>query len=199
MKRMLAVILILMMCCACAAESIAEIPSVSFQAYSQSFVGLTEEIWKADDVELIQMISPEEGVTVSACLSTADVAALTVEFPCDQITDSVRAAIANLGWLSVEAIEQVMALEDDAQLEIEGCIVYRVHGENRDAFSICPAEMVGGMVWQPIHGGKKLHTEIECSGMDVSRMITEEAAELTGWEDCKRCDLEEDASKEAAE
>lgn len=199
MKKMLAVMLLMMMCCACTAESIAEIPSVSFETYSQSFAGLTEEEWKADEVELIQMISPEEGVTVSACLSAADVAALTVEFPCDQITDSVRAAIANLGWLSVEAIEQVMTLEDDARLEIEGCIVYRVHGENRDAFSICPAEMVGGMVWQPIHGGKKLHMEIECSGMDVSRMITADAAELTGWEDCKRCDVEEEDAQETAE
>lgn len=187
MKKMLAVILAMLMLCTDAmAEEVMEL--LSFEAYSQSFAALTEEVWQEDGAELIQTLSPEDGVTVSVCLAENNVAAVTVEFLCDQITDSVRAAVENLGWLSAEAMEQVLAMVDDAQLEIEGCIVYRVHGENRDAFSICRAENAQNMVWQPIHGGKKLHTEIECSGMDVSRMITNEAAQLTNWENCKRCD-----------
>lgn len=188
MKKLLAAFFALMMCFGCAAEGIEEIDRLPFETYAQSFTELTEEAWETDDIELIQKLSPEDGVTVSACLSQSDLICITVEFPCDQITDSVRAAIENLGWLSFEAVEQALAMTDDAQLEIEGCVVYRVHGENRDAYSICRAEDAENVVWQPIHGGEKLHTEIECSGMDVSRMITVEAAQLIGWENCKRCD-----------
>ena len=126
-------------------------------------------------------------MSVSTCLSDEYVKCISVEFPCDQAIDSVRLAIEKLGWLSYEAIEQMLALADDATLVVEDYTIYRVHGENRDAFSICRTEDLEEMVWQPVHGGEKLHKEIECSGMDVSRMITAEAAQLTGWEECQRC------------
>ena len=192
MKRMLAAVLALLVCFSCAAaEENSEFSPTEFETYAQDVEELTEEVWEADVIELIQRIEPEDGVTISACLSQGCVECLSVEFPCDQLLDSVRAAIENLNWFSDEAIEQILALTDDAQLEIEGCMVYRVHGENRDAFSVCRAEDVENIVWQPIHGGKKLHAKVECSGMDVSRMITAEAAQLTNWEKCKRCGVQE--------
>lgn len=184
MKKLLAVILALMLCLVCAAE---EMEPVAFETYSQSLQEFTEEVWKADDIEQIQTLAPEDGVMISVCLEAQNVACITVEFLCEQVTDSVRAAVENLGWLSEDAIEQVFALADDAQLEVEDCVVYRVHGEKRDALSICRAADVQDMLWQPIHGGKKLHTRLECSGMDCSRMITEEAAVLINWEKCKSC------------
>ena len=187
MKKMLALVLALMMCFGCSAEGMEEMLFTAFENYAQSFAEFTDEEWKADDVEQIRVISPEDGVTVSACLSEGYVKCISVEFPCDQILESVRAAIEDLGWLSYEAIEQMLALTDDATLVVEDYTIYRVHGENRDAFSICRTEDLEQMVWQPIHGGSKLHAEIECSGMDVSRMITAEAAQLTGWDECKRC------------
>ena len=192
MKKILAVFLAILMLCEFAlAEEQGEIVPVTFESYAQCFAEFAEAEWKMDDIEQLQVISPEDGVTVSVCLSEGDVVCISVEFPCDQFMDSVHAAIAGLGWLSDGAIEQVLALEDDALLEVDECVVYRVHGENRDAFSICRAVDSENMLWQPIHGGMKLHTKVECSGMDVSRMITEEAAQLTGWENCKRCNGEE--------
>ena len=197
MKKMLAAILALMMCFACAsAEEAGLVERTAFEVYAASFAELTDEEWKQDDIEQIRMLSPEDGVTVSACVSEGGLVCITVEFPCDQVTDCVRAAIVNLGWLSEEAIEQLLVLEDDAELEVEDCTVYRVHGENRDAFSICRTEDIEDMIWQPIHGGEKLHTKIECSGMDVSRMLTQEAAALTGWEACKRCGISEEPAEE---
>jgi len=188
MKKLLVLALAMLMLLVCAhAEEIAEIAVTVFDDYAQSFAEFTEKEWKADESGLIHVISPEEGVTVSVCLAQENVACISVEFPCDMPADCVRTAIENLGWLSDEAIEQMFALTDDAQLEAEGFAIYRVHGENRDAFSICPADEIENMVWQPIHGGEKLHTEVECSGMDVARMITAEAAQLTGWENCKHC------------
>lgn len=195
MKKLLAAILALMLCCSCFAEGMEEILFTAFEDYAQAFAELTEEVWKADDIEQIQVISPEDGVTVSVCLSEDYVKCISVEFPCDQILDSVRTAVEKLGWLSYEAIEQMLALADDATLVIEDYTIYRVHGENRDAFNICRTEDAEDMVWQPIHGGEKLHAEIECSGMDVSRMLTAEAAQLTGWEECKRC-MEDEAETE---
>lgn len=195
MKKIFAMVLALLMCFACAAEGADPIEPMAFETYAQSFAELTGEEWKSHIIEQIMTIKTEDGVTVSTCLSEGCIDCISVEFPCDQANDSVRAAIENLGWFSAEAIEQIFALTDDAQLEIEDCVVYRVHGENRDAFSICRMEDAENVVWQPIHGGEKLHTKIECSGMDVSRMITVEAAMLTNWEMCKRCDQPEDASE----
>ena len=182
MKRILAAVLAMLLLCAGAmAEEIA------FETYAQSFAELTEEVWAADGIELIQTLAPADGVTVSVCLEGENVAAITVEFPCGEIGDAVRAAVGNLGLLSESALEQVFAMEEGATLEVEDCMVYRVHGKNRDAFGLCAAEDAEEMVWQPIHGGEKLHSEYGCSGMDVARMITAEAAQLTGWENCKRC------------
>ena len=198
MKKLLAIVLMMLMLCPAVMaenlpETVQEIPATPFEAYSQSFAALTEEKWKSDIIEQIQMLSPEDGVTISVCIEAQNVVCATVEFSCDQVTGSVRAAIDNLGWLSEEAIAQVFALEDnDAQLEIEDCLVWRVHGENRDAFSICRAVDGERIVWQPIHGGEKLHKKIECSGMDVSRMLTEEAAMFTNWLKCKRCNVPEE-------
>lgn len=183
MKRIFAAVLGLMMICSGAAAE----EAISFEVYAQSFSEITEEVWEADGAELIRTLAPEESVTVSACLEGEGVAAVTAEYPCGQITDAVRAAIKNLGWLSAEAVEQVLAMEEGASLELEGCMVWHIHGKTRDAFSICRTEDAGEMVWQPIHGGEKLHSKPRCSGMDVSRLITEEAAEFTGWENCGVC------------
>ena len=64
MKKLLAAVLALMMCLACAfaEETAVQTP---FEEYAQKFAELTEETWEADVIELIQMLSPEEGVTVS--------------------------------------------------------------------------------------------------------------------------------------
>ena len=201
MKKLFAAVLAMLMLCPAVMaenlpETVGEIPVTSFETYSRSFAELTEEKWEPDIIELIQVLKPEDGVTISVCLEAQNVVCATVEFSCDQVTGSVRAAIENLGWLSEEAIEQVFALEDnDAQLEIEDCLVWRVHGENRDCFSICRAADGERIVWQPIHGGEKLHKKIECSGMDVSRMLTDEAAMFTNWLNCKRCNAPEETEE----
>ena len=193
MKKLLAAALAALMLAACALAE-GESVQTAFEEYENSFAGLTEEVWEADVIEQIRMLAPEEGVNISVCLDAQNVACATVEFLCGQVTDSVRAAIGNLGWLSEEALAQVFALEEDAQLEIEGCAVYRVHGENRDAISICRIENAEDILWQPIHGGRKIHDTPRCSGMDVSRMITVSAAMLTNWEDCGTCRAADEAA-----
>lgn len=183
MKRIFAAILAMLLLCGGAlAEEL-----LSFDTYSQTFASLSGETWKEDGAASIQTIRPEDGVTVSVCLDGQDVAALTVEFPSQNPTETVWSAIEHLGWLSESAMDQLKALQDDETAEIEGFQVVRIHGESRDAYCICSVECYAGVVWQPIHGGKKLHSKCECSGMDVARMLTEEAAAQTGWENCQKC------------
>lgn len=197
MKRIFAAVLaVLMLMTGALAE---ETMVLTFGAYAQSFAVLTEESgaeWEADGIDQLQMLAAAENVNVSACLVGENIAAVTVEFLCGNVDENVRAAVENLGWLSAEAVDQVVSMEEGAVLEAEGCTVYRVHGENRDAFSICRTENVGNMLWQPIHGGKKIHDTPRCSGMDVSRMITAEAAELIGWENCGTCRAEREPDAE---
>lgn len=180
MKKFLALILMLLLC----AGALAEEGSLTFESYAESFEG---QMWKQDGAAEIQILEPEEGVTVSACVENGIIVALTVEFPAEGITEAARTAIESLDWLSEDAFEALLAMTDDETAELEGYQVVRIHGQIRDAYSICALENFERMVWQPVHGGSKLHDSSVCSGMDVARMITEEAAEVVGWDDCKRC------------
>lgn len=183
MKRIFAAILaMLLLYTGALAEEL-----LSFDAYSQAVISQGGEEWKTDGAEPIRTIQPEDGVTVSVCLDGQSVAALTVEFPCENPTEIVWSVIENLGWLSEDEMEQLKNMQDDETAEFENFQVVRIHGESRDAYCICPAEYYENAVWQPIHGGKKLHSKCECSGMDVARMLTEEAAGQTGWENCQKC------------
>lgn len=182
MKKLFVALLgLLFLCTATLAEEI------SFEVYAQSFAELTEAAWEADGAQQIQMLEADGSVTVSACLEGESLAALTVEYPAGQMTDMVKQALENLGWLSAESLEIVYAMEADTSQELEDCSVCLIHGELRYAVSICRAEDAERMVWQPIHGGERIHDKPRCSGMDVSRMITETAAQAVGWEDCGHC------------
>lgn len=172
---------------ACAFAETAEIPALAFDAFAEAYAQHTQAEWETDGIDRILSLVPEEGVTVSVCLAEEDVAALTVEFPCGAISDSVRAAVESLGWLGAEELAAAFSLEENAELQTEAFRVYRIHGDNRDSIAVCPLADAENMLWQPIHGGKKIHDRPRCSGMDVSRMITPEAAEELGWEDCGTC------------
>ena len=67
MKRMLAAVLALLVCFGCAAaEENSEFSPTEFETYAQAVEELTEEVWEADVIELIQRIEPEDGVTMLA-------------------------------------------------------------------------------------------------------------------------------------
>lgn len=183
MRRIAAAVLVLMLL----AGALAEEAALSFETYAARFEAAEEAVWEEEGAGLIYALSTEEGVTVSVCLSEESVAAVTVEFPCGEPGEAVRGAIENLGWLSEEAVAEVFSMEEGATLEAGDFTVCRIHGDDRDAFSICRTENLADMLWQPIHGGARLHDTPRCSGMDVSRMITAEAAELTGWAYCGIC------------
>lgn len=175
----------LLMNMAALAEAPAEIPPLAFEVYAQ--VAFADAEWEAEASGLIRMLVPEEGVTVSVCLDGENIAAVTAEYSIGQPTDGVVKAIEALGWLSEDALDAAFEQESQAMIETEGFCVCRVAGEKREAVSICRKEDAENMVWQPIHGGARIHNRLRCSGMDVSRMLTEEAAQATGWQNCGKC------------
>lgn len=183
MRRLFAVLLAALMLCGSAlAEGM-----IPFDDYVKALSDFTDELWSQDGAELLWVLEPEEGVTIGVCLEDGRVAALTAEFPCGDAPDAVWMALDALGCLDGEALEQIAEMAEDSEAELDGSRVLRLHGGQRDAFCVCAAEDAGNMLWQPIHGGSKLHDKPACSGMDAARMITEEAAEALGWEDCKKC------------
>lgn len=183
MKRLFAMLLAALMLCGSAlAEGM-----IPFDDYVEVLSEFTDEAWSQDGAELLWVLEPEEGVTISVCLEDGRVAALTAEFPCADAPDAVWMALDALGILDGGALEQIAEMAEDSEAELDGCRVLRLHGRQRDAFCVCTAEDAGNMLWQPIHGGSKLHDDPACSGMDAARMITEETAEALGWEDCEKC------------
>ena len=180
---MMALAFLLLMSMPARAEEIFPLP---FEDFVQR-AAFADANWEADGTELIRMLSPEEGVTVSVCLKGENIAAITAEYPIGQPTDSVRNALEALAWLDAQTIENAFSQTSEEMIEADGFIVCRVEGELREAVSICRAEDAEQMVWQPIHGGARIHNKPRCSGMDAARMITEEAAADTGWQNCGKC------------
>ena len=49
------------------------------------------------------------------------------------------------------------------------------------------ADALDDLFWQPLHGGEDRHKSPICSGMDVPRLITAEAADALGFPPCAKC------------
>lgn len=180
--NVLAVVLAMLFSGVCAAEGL---EPVSFEAYAQTVFADAE--WEIDGVQQLRVLSSEEGVTVSVCMEGDNLASLTVEYPIGQPSDSVRMAIEGLGWIRAEMIEEIFSIPSEEVREMEAFSVWRIEGELREGISICRTEDAADMAWQPIHGGARIHSKPRCSGMDVSRLITEEAAQALEWKNCGKC------------
>lgn len=182
-KILVLVLALLMMVSGALAESNAS--AIPFENYAQAVAADAQ--WESDGVEQIQILALDGEVTVSVCLTDGNVAALTVEYPMAEQPESARQTIEALGWLDAESVEAAFAQTNEDMQEMNGFGVYHVVGKHREAVSICRVEDAEHMVWQPIHGGEKIHNDPRCSSMDVSRMITEEAAGALQWQNCSRC------------
>lgn len=186
MKRLIAIILVLLLSvCTAAAEGLG-----SFEAYANALAKAYDAEWKEDgDIRILRI---SEGTSVSACLSGTDVAAVTVEAM--QGTDLRETAYAALAALSRPGSEVLFAIQDLKEMELtaDGCVVGHLSGETRECIYIAAEENFADLIWEPVHGGDQLHKKPGCSGMDVPRLITAEAAAQTGYDDCDHCMQEEE-------
>jgi len=189
MMKRLCVLLLAMAVLICPALAEVAVP-VLFEDYCDALE--TEAEWETEEIELIRTLGYAEGVTVGLCLDGENVAALTVEFAKDGLNEDV--------WRAVDALislddETKSALEPGAELTADGWIVGRIAGTAREAIYLCSEAQRESMLWMPVHGGDQIHDLPRCSGMDVARMITPEAAEALGFDNCDTCrkDVQTDA------
>lgn len=182
LKRLIVGLLVLVVC---ASPALAE-GLLAFEEYAANLSALTDEEWT--DEGLIRVLTLEDEITVSVCLEGAEVAAITVEaLQGGSLADVGRAALEATGRLSEEALLALSEIPEDGSAALDGCMVYYLVGKSRECYAICGGEAATELVWQPVHGGEKLHVNPVCSGMDVARLITLEAAELLGYTPCARC------------
>ena len=181
MKRLIAVLLVLMLSvCAAAAEGLG-----LFEDYADALGKAYDAEWKEDgDIRILRI---GEDTSVSACLTGKHVAAVTVEAM--QGTDLREAAYAALAALGEPGSGVLSAIQDleDVELTVDGCVVGHLSGETRECIYIASEEDFPDLIWEPVHGGDQLHAKVSCSGMDVPRLITAEAGALTGYDPCDHC------------
>lgn len=185
MKKVMAVLLALVLLAIPAgAEEIFE-GLGDFAAYQEALV-LPEEVVWTEDGALMQSVEIEEGLMLSVCLRDTQIAVLTVEYPLDMQGETVLEALRLLG-MDEETLAQVSVMEANTEIAANGVVIGRVCGETREAVYVCLEAERGEMLWLPVHGGDQVHDLPRCSGMDVSRMVTPEAAALTQYDNCDTC------------
>lgn len=170
-----------------AAQASADRQPLAFEDYAQLVAGFVDGQWETEGAQCIRMLEIEQDVTVRVCLDGEYVAALTVEYPLGQVRDCVILTLESLGWLTEEEVNAAFRQESQDVCDVGNFRICRIEGKLREGVSICREEDAGKMVWQPVHGGEKLHNKPRCSGMDVPCWLTEEAADAIGWANCGKC------------
>lgn len=182
MKRVLSLMMVLVLSFAAAAEGF----GVSFEEYALYLADFEE--WKADGSEDIQVLMLDEDVSLNVCLDGDEVIAMTIEAPLDCDVESYALmALSPLNVADEETLALLETLQSGEMLDCGGWWLGHLVGETREGICWC-VETDEALAWQPMHGGEKRHSDPNCSGMDVPRLVTENAAEACGYERCKRCD-----------
>ena len=158
---------------------------MSFEDYAAALDALADAEWTADgDMRTLELA---DEATVSVCLEDENVMAVTVEAPKGSIMDAGSAALKALGAMTDAEIAELLDMTEAGSAEVDACAFWRMLGKKREGIAVCAAEDAPSLFWIPVHGGKKFHVRMGCSGMDVARLVTQKAAEEAGLEPCGRC------------
>ena len=156
-----------------------------FADYAAALDAPADAEWTADgDMRTLELA---DEVTVSVCLEGEDIVAVTVEAPKGSVMDAGSAALKALGTLTDSEIAELLAMTEAGSAENDAYTFWHMLGEKREGIAVCATEDAPSLFWIPVHGGKKFHVRMGCSGMDVARLVTQKAAEEAGLEPCGRC------------
>ena len=156
-----------------------------FADYAAALDAPADAEWTADgDMRTLEL---SDEVAISVCLEDENVMAITVEAPIGSVMDAGSAALRALGTLTDAEIAELLAMTEAGSAENDAYIFWRLKGKNREGIAVCATEDEPNLYWIPVHGGKKYHRKPDCSGMDVARLVTEEAAKDADFEPCMRC------------
>lgn len=159
-----------------------------FEDCSNALATVTLGEWTDEDA-FFRILTLDANTTLSACLDDAqNVAALTLEGAADgALAQTALAVLEALNLLGEETLASIPEIAASDSLTADGYTIYHLSGRTREGYAICLENSADALVWQPVHGGKKQHAKADCSGMDVARLITAEAAEALGYDPCGRC------------
>ena len=158
---------------------------MSFADYAAALDAPADAEWAADgDMRTMELA---DDVTISVCMEDENVMAVTVEAPNGSVMDVGSAALKALGTLTDAEIAELLSMTEAGSAENAACTFWHMLGEKREGIAVCAAEDAPTLFWIPVHGGKKFHVRMGCSGMDVARLVTQKAAEEAGLEPCGRC------------
>lgn len=161
---------------------------IAFESYAANLSALSDESWQEDGSAEIQVLNLDEQTTLSVATRSGNVLAVTVETVHEgDLYDTALAALDALGCLSAQTLEALPDLTEAEPLVADGYVLGKLSGETREGIYICAEAEMDAMVWQPVHGGSRYHDSASCSGMDVARLVTREAAEQAGFEPCGKC------------
>lgn len=156
-----------------------------FEDYAAALDAPADAEWTADgDMRTLELA---DEATVSVCLEDENVMAVTVEAPKGSVMDAGSAALKALGAMTDAEIADLLAMTEAGSVENDACTFWHMLGEKREGIAVCATEDAPSLFWIPVHGGKKFHVRMGCSGMDVARLVTQKAAEEAGLEPCGRC------------
>ena len=184
MRRWMAWILALLLCMGAAAEGLGSL-SDYLAAVRPAALG-AEGDWTREAGGRLLSVRPSKDALVTLCAEGDALLAVSVTAPKGEICERLaRLALTPGGWIG-EAKLQAM-LEDGSSGTVNGTRLTRLEGELREGVCLCAEEGLEDLVWQPLHGGEFRHRSPECSGMDVPRLISSEAADALGRPPCSTC------------
>ena len=183
MKRLLAWILLLLLCACAAAEDLGALSDYLAVA-DVSALGADE--WTEAAGGRVLSVSPSADAMVSLCAEGGRLLAISVTAPKgDTCEELARLALLPGGWIDAAALDAM--LEKGEGGAADGALLTLLQGELREGIYLCAEGALDGLYWQPLHGGEDRHKSPRCSGMDVPRLISPQAADALGLPPCDKC------------
>ena len=130
-----------------------------------------------------------ENETVDQKLQTADKmeTAETEETPKETKTSSPESEKPSNETVNKEQEESVPSKDEEEEPQTAS-EAEKKDGVRGDSVTIPDhEETVGNLVWVPVNGGTKYHSNPNCSKMKDPMQVSVETAEANGYEPCKRC------------
>lgn len=184
MKRWLAWVLLLLILCASAAAE--DLGALSDYLAAADVSALGASAWTEEAGGRVLSVSPSADAMVSLCAEGGRLVAISVTAPKGDLCEKLaRLALLPGGWIDEAALDAM--LEKGEGGAAGDALLTLVQGELREGVYLCAKGEMDDLYWQPLHGGKDRHKSLNCSGMDVPRLITGAAADALNLPPCEKC------------
>lgn len=180
MKRIAMLSLVLMLFAAALAEGLG-----TPQGYLDAFGGVG---WTSEADGRVMSLEVWDDAVVTLCARDGALLAVSVTAPrTERFEDLAEAALRDTGLVPARPLAAILA--DGAAQALDGARLVSLTGDLRRGLYLYSDTLRPGaeLYWLPMHGGRRRHINPSCSGMDVPRLVSAEAADALGFDPCGRC------------